>query len=102
LALIQPGTNSAADLTVTRVRYASALPWPTTTNGASLHLLDSTKDNWRAGNWLGSLATPGAVNSVISNLPPFSTLWINELQADNLTGITNRFGQRTAWLELFN
>jgi hypothetical protein len=32
----------------------------------------------------------------------FPTLWINELQADNLTGVTNSAGQRTAWLELYN
>ena len=35
-------------------------------------------------------------------LPAFPPLWINELQADNLTGITNSAGQRTAWLELYN
>jgi hypothetical protein len=32
----------------------------------------------------------------------FPSLWINELQADNLTGITNGAGQHTGWLELFN
>jgi hypothetical protein len=47
-------------------------------------------------------ATPDAVNSVASLLTPFPSLWINELQADNLTGITNSAGQHTAWLELYN
>jgi len=46
--------------------------------------------------------TPAATNSVAAALAPFPPLWINELQADNLTGITNRAGQRTAWLELYN
>jgi hypothetical protein len=46
--------------------------------------------------------TPGATNSVLTNFPLFPSLWLNELQADNLTGITNNAGQRTAWLELFN
>jgi len=46
--------------------------------------------------------SPAATNTVFTNLPPFPPLWLNELQADNLTGITNRFGQRTAWLELYN
>jgi len=46
--------------------------------------------------------TPGAVNSVATSLTPFPPLWINELQADNLTGITNSAGQRTGWLELYN
>ncbi len=47
-------------------------------------------------------ATPGAPNSVAAAVTPFPSLWINELQADNLTGITNRAGQHTGWLELYN
>jgi regulation of enolase protein 1 (concanavalin A-like superfamily) len=47
-------------------------------------------------------ATPGAANSVASSLAAFPTLWINELQVDNLNGITNRAGQHVPWLELFN
>ena len=47
-------------------------------------------------------ATPNAANSVASSLTPFPTLWINELQADNLNGITNGIGQRAPWIELFN
>ena len=104
LSLVQPGTNSASDVTVTKVKYAGALPWPTNANGTglSLQLLDPQQDNWRAGNWSGATVTPGATNAVFTNLPPFAPLWLNELQADNLTGITNRAGQRTAWLELYN
>jgi regulation of enolase protein 1 (concanavalin A-like superfamily) len=47
-------------------------------------------------------ATPGAANSVAASLTPFPTLWINELQADNLNGITNRVGQHVPWVEIFN
>lgn len=47
-------------------------------------------------------ATPGATNSVFAALAPFAPLWINELQADNRTGITNSAGQRAAWVELYN
>ena len=47
-------------------------------------------------------ATPGAANSVATSLSPFPSLWINEVQADNLNGITNRAGQHTGWLELYN
>ncbi len=47
-------------------------------------------------------ATPGNRNNVIAPLASFPSLWINEVQADNLTGITNRAGQRAAWLELYN
>ena len=46
--------------------------------------------------------TPASANSVAVALPAFPTLWINELQAENLTGITNRAGQRTPWLEIYN
>jgi hypothetical protein len=54
------------------------------------------------GGLLQAIATPGATNAVQTNLPPFAPLWINELQAENLTGITNSAGQHTAWLELYN
>lgn len=47
-------------------------------------------------------ATPGSANSVAGSLAAFAPLWINELQAENLTGITNSAGQRTPWLELYN
>jgi regulation of enolase protein 1 (concanavalin A-like superfamily) len=47
-------------------------------------------------------ANPGANNSVARALPAFPPLYINEIQAQNLTGITNRAGQRTPWVELFN
>jgi len=49
-----------------------------------------------------STCTPGATNSVLTTLPAFPPLWLNELQADNLTGITNAAGQRVPWLELYN
>lgn len=47
-------------------------------------------------------STPGATNSVAATLSPFPPLWINELQAENLTGITNSAGQRAPWIELYN
>jgi hypothetical protein len=47
-------------------------------------------------------ATPSVLNSVAAALTPFPSLWINEVQADNLTGITNRAGQHAPWLELYN
>ncbi|MGA2862971.1 MAG: lamin tail domain-containing protein [Verrucomicrobiota bacterium] len=267
LTLLQPATNAATDLVVAKVRYASGPPWPASTPGSSLQLIDPRQDNWRAGNWAvcqtnasgnqgpqwqyvsltglatrpilliclhgtagdcylddlklvagsvpeagpnlltngdfegplsgpwtvspnlaGSListavqhsgqaslhviatspgdtiplsiwentapivtndtytlsywflpssngsqllvrlsgsalnngtiyslqnlqpppvtpfspATPDTANSVLTNLPPFPPLWLNELQADNYSGITNRAGQRTPWLELYN
>ncbi len=52
----------------------------------------------------GSLAqaTPDAFNSVADTLPAFPPLWLNELQADNLTGITTAAGAHAPWVELYN
>jgi len=111
LTLIQPASGSAPAQIVAKVRYGSAAPWPAAANGAgsSLQLIDPSQDNWRLGNWSTgstnfptSLVTPSAANSIRASLPQFPPLWLNELQADNLTGITNSAGQHVPWLELFN
>jgi hypothetical protein len=108
LTVIQPGTNAASDVVVAKVRYRNSAPWPLGANivGSSLQLIDSHQDNWRVGNWAAvqgsSAATSGAANSDSVALPPFAPLWINEIQPDNLTGITNSAGQHSGWLELFN
>ena len=108
LSLVQPGTNSATDLFIAQVRYGSSLPWSAGASGtgSSLQLLDPHQDNWRVGNWTATFppatSTPDAANSALTALPPFPPLWINELQADNLTGITNSAGLHTPWLELYN
>jgi hypothetical protein len=98
--------NTASNVTVAEVEYENQLPWPTNANGtgASLQLIDPHQDNWRVGNWSTTpeVSTPGAPNSVAASLTPFPSLWINELQSDNLTGITNSAGQRSSWVELFN
>jgi hypothetical protein len=94
------------NVTVAEVRYANQLPWPTNANGtgASLQLIDPHQDNWRVGNWsfTPSAATPGSPNNVAAALTQFPSLWINEVQADNLNGITNSAGQHAPWLELYN
>ena len=108
LWLWPPGTNAASDAVVAKVKYASTLPWPTNANGtgSSLQLIDPLQDNWRIGNWNSygppAAATPGKTNYGYASLPPFAPLWLNELQADNLNGITNRAGQHAAWIELYN
>ncbi len=47
-------------------------------------------------------ATPGASNSVAAALAPFPPLWLNELQPNNVSGITNGASQHTPWVELYN
>lgn len=49
-----------------------------------------------------ALLTPGAPNSVAATLPAFPSLWLNELQADNVSGPLDNFGQREPWVELHN
>jgi hypothetical protein len=49
-----------------------------------------------------ALATPGAANSVAATLPAFPPLWLNELQANNVTGPLDNFSQRDPWAEIFN
>jgi regulation of enolase protein 1 (concanavalin A-like superfamily) len=46
--------------------------------------------------------TPGRVNSTFERLPDLPHLWLNELQPVNLSGVTDRFGERSPWVELLN
>ncbi|HEX4121550.1 MAG TPA: lamin tail domain-containing protein, partial [Verrucomicrobiae bacterium] len=104
ISLLEPqnGTN----LMVTQVQYSNQLPWPAnvTNTGASLQLIDPHQDNWRAGNWSSALsnATPTYKNAVAATLPAFPTLWLNEVEPDNLTGLTNSAGAHVPWIEIFN
>lgn len=98
-------TSSAV---VDEVFFDDDPPWPTNADGSgpSLQLIDAAQDNNRIGNWAaatnGMLYTPGAANSVTSALPPFPRLWINELQATNVTGTRDNAGERDPWVELYN
>jgi len=47
-------------------------------------------------------STPGLANSVAMPLPAFPNLWLNELQADNVTGPMDSEGEREPWIELYN
>jgi hypothetical protein len=49
-----------------------------------------------------TLNSPGTNNPVATALPPFPTLWLNELQAENVTGPLDNAGQREPWIELHN
>ena len=106
LSLIQPGTNG--DVVVDRVRYEPNAPWPANpaqVPGVSLQLVDFNQDNSRVANWSSSLVTkctPGTNNSVAGTLPEFPSLWLNEVQVENLTGPADNFGERDPWAELYN
>ena len=46
--------------------------------------------------------TPGAANNVKTTLPAFPSLYINEVQPENLAGPTDNNGEKDPWLELYN
>jgi hypothetical protein len=109
LSLLQP--SGASNVVVAQVQFDDVLPWPANASipGVSLQLIDSHQDNWREGNWStgqtnlpSTLFTPDSGNSVAESLPPFPPLWINEVEPDNLTGLTNSAGAHAPWLELYN
>ncbi len=110
LSLIKPGVAPEPDLVVDRVRYEPNAPWPAApvlNVGTSLQLVDAAQDNSRVANWsvgqtFTDLLTPGASNSVGAVLPEFPTLWLNEVQAENLTGPIDNFGEHDPWIELYN
>ncbi len=102
LTLTQP--NGSSNTVVAEVKFDSMPPWPTNdaATGYSLQLIDPHQDNWRAGNWASQIATPTRTNAVAASLTPFPPLWLNEVEPNNLTGITNSAGQRAQWIELYN
>jgi hypothetical protein len=89
-------TNSATNLTV---RLQSGLSAVTNVN------IFFTPSNYvpatlvsAATNWL----SPGAANQNTTNLPAFPPLWINEVQAENLTGLVDSYGEHEPWIEIYN
>ncbi|HAM72380.1 MAG TPA: hypothetical protein DCM86_12120, partial [Verrucomicrobiales bacterium] len=46
--------------------------------------------------------TPGATNANARVLLAFPSLWLNEVQPANLSGVTDRFGHHHPWVELYN
>ncbi|HYG34664.1 MAG TPA: lamin tail domain-containing protein, partial [Clostridia bacterium] len=106
------GSGNSLSQTIASVNqgqtYTLSFWYLQTTNGGPLTVGLSSSSNPAVVNpapplLLGAApATPGAANSAYLPQAPFPTLWINELQTVNLTGITNSAGQRTAWLEIYN
>jgi hypothetical protein len=91
-------TNSSTNLTVKIV------------NSAGLNITTNINVTYTPSNYvppqLVSAATntlsPGAPNQNVTALPAFPPLWINEVQAENVTGLADAFGEREPWLELYN
>jgi len=110
LRLVKPGLTADQDQVIAEVKYRDHAPWPTAPDGwgPSLQLIDASQDDRRVANWAAAgtndlvKCTPGAPNSVRTSLPAFPPLWLNEVQAHNLTGPVDGLGHRAPWLELYN
>jgi hypothetical protein len=103
LKLVRPVSTNVEEV-IDIVRYDDQAPWPTDADGfgPSLQLIDPTQSNYSPANWAAVGYTPGRTNSVRATLPTFQPLWINELLSVNTNGISDDFGQREPWIELFN
>jgi len=60
--------------------------------GSIIPRIQSTADHYHAR----------ASNSVAASATPYPLLWINEVQADNVSGITDSAAEHEPWLELYN
>jgi hypothetical protein len=103
--------EGANRLVLDQVTYGAAPPWPAAADGrgASLQLIDPSRDNDRIGNWgaldPGStlpLATPGQPNNVAASLPDLPLLWINEVMPANTRVSADNAGEFDPWVELYN
>ena len=106
LSLVKRGVTATNDIVVESVTYDNDPPWPSAANGvgASLQLIDPARDASRVANWaaVGNSYTPGATNSVLTNLSAFPLLWLNEVEPNNVTGTNDLAGERDPWVELHN
>jgi len=91
-------TNSAQALQI-RIQNSSALN--VTTNLAITYVPSNYVPSEVVRERTNSLS-PGAANQLATNLPPFPPLWINEVQAENLSGVTDSYGEREPWIEIYN
>jgi hypothetical protein len=46
--------------------------------------------------------TPGSANSAAAVMPVFPSLWLNEMQSDNVNGLIDNAGDRDPWVEIYN
>jgi hypothetical protein len=108
LATGAPPSNSDAEVDDVFVIPASAFTLGSNVIAVSVHQATTNSSDIVFGlqlnaDYVGTApATPGLANNVTAPLPPFPPLWLNELQANNVTGPFDNFGQRDPWLEIFN
>lgn len=93
---------------VTNATYTLSYWYLPNTNGGTLTLrlsgsgVRSDQNILTSSGAGGSQYTPGAVNSVRTNLAAFPLVWLNEVQPNNVSGLQDDFGDRDPWVELYN
>ena len=98
-------TNSATNLFARLLNGSKLTSDPALGSGATNINLFITPSNYVPPG-LVSPATvslsPGSNNTSLAVLPAFPTLWINEVLAENGTGLLDAFGEREPWIEIYN
>ncbi len=108
LATASPPNTADATADDVFVIPASAFTLGTNVLAASVHQINTNSSDIVFGLQLNAVytglevATPGAPNNIAAALPVFPPLWLNEAQANNLTGPVDNFSQRDPWLEIAN
>lgn len=104
LSLLRPMLGGGEQI-VSAFRYENRLPWPAAGGtGASLQVVDPTRDVSRVGNWMarGTETTPGRTNSVAAEYAAFPLVWLNELLPVNMGNARDGSGELAPWVELYN
>ncbi len=96
-------TNSATNLYV-RVLNSSGLTTGPANGPTNINVF-ITPSNYVPAMQLTAATnavSPGSNNTVLATMTPFAPLWINEVQAENLTGLVDSYGERDPWIEIYN
>jgi hypothetical protein len=102
--------DASGDTTVQDIFTLPASAFVTGTNvlAASIHQRSTDSSDivfglkLEAARDAAASSTPGAANSVAASLPAFPSLWLNEVQAENVTGPTDNAAEHEPWTEIYN
>ncbi len=96
-------TNSATNFYM-RVRNSAFLTTGTNSGATNINIF-FTASNYVPPQLVApgtNTLTPGAANQGAVNISPIPALWLNEVQAENVSGLLDNNSQREPWVELYN
>ena len=94
-------TNSATNLYL-RVRNSPALGTSTSPSTGPTNINIFFVPNPGSPIPATNYFSPGSNNTTRATIPPFQSLWLNGLQAENVSGFVDRFGEHEPWVEIYN